>query len=70
MPVPELMPDTEPDELPIVSKVAVVLHVPPATPSPSVMAEPAHTEAGPVIAVGVVFTVMVIVAVHPVVATV
>ena len=45
----------------------MLLQLPPVTASVSVIAEPAHTAAGPPIAVGVAFTVIDFVAVHPVV---
>jgi hypothetical protein len=65
IPVPAAAPVTTP-VLPVtVSAGEVVFHVPPVTGSDSVIVLPLHTEAGPVIAVGVVFTVTVMDDVHP-----
>ena len=65
-PVPLLTPVTNPVPAPIEIVVAELLHAPPDMASASVMDDPAHTAAGPLIAVGVAFTVIGFVAEQPV----
>ena len=67
---PDAIPVIIPDAEPIVAAVPVVVHVPPLTPSVSVIDAPAHTAASPPMAAGAGFTVTGLVAEQPVVATV
>ena len=60
-----MIPDTIPEPVPKVIVVAMVLQAPPVTASVSVIVAPAHTATGPLMAVGVGFTVTVLVAEHP-----
>ena len=65
--VPRATPLTTPVVLPMVAVAVVVLiQVPPATPSLSVIVAPTHTADGPVIAVGIVYTATVVLTLQPV----
>jgi len=65
--VPEAIPVTIPEEVPIVANpVILLLHVPPVVASPSVAEVPTQILFGPVTAAGVVFTVALAVIKHPV----
>jgi len=63
--VPGVTPHTLPVVEPTVTLLLVVLHIPPVTPSVQLTHEPSHTDEGPLIAVGDVFTVTLVVTVHP-----
>lgn len=64
--IPAVTPVTIPVDDPTVAiPGALLVHVPPVTPSLSVVARPMHTCVTPVIAVGTVFTVTVAVALQP-----
>ena len=65
-----VVPSVEPVKIPVpepmvATPVELLAHVPPATPSPKVMASPAQTAVGPVIAVGAVNMVTIRVVAHP-----
>jgi len=65
--VPRATPLTTPVVLPMVAMAVVVLiHVPPATASPSVIVAPTHTADGPVMAAGIVYTATVVLTLQPV----
>jgi hypothetical protein len=65
--VPSAAPVTTPVVLPIVAVVMVVLiQVPPATASLSVIVAPTHTALGPVMAAGIVYTATVVLTLQPV----
>ena len=64
--VPAETPDTTPLSEPIVATEVLLLQRPPATTSPNVTDDPAHTVVGPVIGLGVVLTVSVVIVLHPV----
>ena len=65
--VPSATPLTIPEVLPMVAMVVVVLiQVPPATASLSVIVAPTHTAPGPVMAAGIVYTATVVLTLQPV----
>lgn len=63
--VPPEIPVIFPDAEPTFTNALAELQVPPPTPSPSVIVDPWHTDAGPVMPVGVVLTVTITVAGQP-----
>jgi len=63
--VPLVTPVTTPVPEPIVKALPVVVQFPPVTPSVSVIADPAHTAVGPLIAAGVALTVTTFTAAQP-----
>ena len=65
--VPSATPFTTPVVEPMVAVAVVVLiHVPPATASLRVIVAPTHTALGPVMAVGMVYTAIVVLTLQPV----
>jgi len=66
MAVPDVTAVTVPVEEPIVALAVLLIHVPPVVPSVRVVVSPEHTYPVPLIAVGVVFTVIVVDALQPV----
>lgn len=66
--VPAARPEMLPDPSGVVATLVFPLvHVPPVTASLNVIADPWHTFPGPVMAVGVWFTVTVVIVVQPLV---
>ena len=64
--VPRLPPVTTPVSEPMVAiPVLPLIQVPPLTASLSVIVEPTHTAVGPVMAVGILYTVTTAVAIQP-----
>jgi hypothetical protein len=66
--VPAVKPDTTPDEDIAATLAVLLLHVPPAIALVSDVVPPIHSELLPVIVAGDAFTVIVVVAMQPVVA--